>query len=408
MTDVDRVTITVPEGRLAEFSQQLAGGGMVAQPVGLYGRYHETSQTREVLVRELKSLCRQSEGFQFPTAEHLALPLRSTGAADGQILTQGALSDIAIDSILTEKCEWFETVRAAVAAFGDRSSVDMTPVGGPGAVPRSLVPSKAGEKSTQLRQPVVNGILRSGESIPRPVSEAPVRGDAIAVIGMACRYPQAPSLEEFWSLITSGRNAVGPVPHNRFRAEELWREPKGPFWGNFVQDPDAFDHRFFQVSAREAASMDPQQRLILQVAYEAIESAGYAPGHGPQRVGCYMGVGSVDYEANVASDNATAFSATGTLRAFISGKVSHHFGWTGPSVTFDTACSSSAVAIHHACKVGTYPTYLSRKAKHGFLNGKLITSSRPFRQRNAPSPLPGVSTLSLAPASTRTWPRLRF
>jgi hypothetical protein len=351
VTDVDRVTITAPEGRLAELSQRLADGGMVAQPVGLYGRYHEASQDRGVLVRELKSLCRQNVAFQFPTAEHLALPLRSTAATDGKIINEGALSDIAIDSILTEKCEWFETVRAAVAAFGDRSPADMTPIGGPGVVPRSLVPSKA-------RQTMVNGISQSDEPIPLPVLEASVTGDAIAVIGMACRYPQAPSLEEFWALITSGRNAVGPVPHNRFRAEELWREPKGPFWGNFVEDPDAFDHRFFQVSAREAASMDPQQRLILQVAYEAIESAGYAPRHGPQRVGCYMGVGSVDYEANVSSDNATAFSATGTLRAFISGKVSHHFGWTGPSVTFDTACSSSAVAIHHACKVGTYPPHL--------------------------------------------------
>ncbi|KAH6617173.1 hypothetical protein F5144DRAFT_660065 [Chaetomium tenue] len=351
VTDIDRVTITIPEGLLAEVSQRLADGGMVAQPVGLYGRYHEASQNREVLVRELKSLCQQNVAFQFPTAENMVLPLRSTAAADGPIINQGALSNIAIDSILGEKCEWFETVRAAVAAFGDRSPIDMTPIGGPGAVPRSLAPGKAGEKSALPRQPVlVNGTSRSSEPIPRPVSEGPVRGDAIAVIGMACRYPQAPSLDEFWSLITSGRNAVGPVPHSRFRAEELWREPKGPFWGNFVQDPDAFDHRFFQVSAREAASMDPQQRLILQVAYEAIESTGYAPGHGPQRVGCYMGVGSVDYEANVASDNATAFSATGTLRAFISGKVSHHFGWTGPSVTIDTACSSSAVAIHHACK----------------------------------------------------------
>ncbi|KAH6856210.1 polyketide synthase [Chaetomium sp. MPI-CAGE-AT-0009] len=350
VTDVDRVTITAPEGRLAELSRRLAKGDVSVQPVGLSGRYHEASLDREMLARELKSLCRQNVAFQFPRAEQLVLPLRST-AGGGHIINQGELSSIAIDCILTEKCEWFETVSAAVAACGDRP-VDMTAIGGAGAVPRSLVAVKAGKKTATSSPPVASGISRSGEPIPRPVSEVPVKGDAIAVIGMACRYPQAPSLEEFWVLITSGRNAVGPLPHNRFRVEELWREPKpkGPFWGNFVQDPDAFDHRFFHVSAREAASMDPQQRMVLEVAYEAMESAGYAPGQGPQRVGCYMGVGSVDYEANVASDNATAFSATGTLRAFISGKISHHFGWTGPSVTFDTACSSSAVAIHHACK----------------------------------------------------------
>ncbi|KAH6629968.1 polyketide synthase [Chaetomium sp. MPI-SDFR-AT-0129] len=360
VTDIDRVTITLPQRRLAEFSQRLSdGGGPILQPVGLYGRYHEARPDREALVRELKDLCRENEAFRFPTAESLVLPLRSTASVDGhRVISQGALSDMAIDNILTQKCEWFETVRAAV---GNRP-VNMIPIGGPGAVPRSLVPGNAaGDKSTlskstlSRQSTVVNGINGiNGISIPRPLSETepPFRSEAIAVIGMACRYPQAPSLSEFWRLITSGRNAVGPVPPSRFRAEELWREPKGPFWGNFVQDPEAFDHRFFQVSAREAASMDPQQRLILQVAYEAIESAGYAgSGRGvQQRVGCYMGVGSVDYEANVASDNATAFSATGTLRAFISGKVSHHFGWTGPSVTFDTACSSSAVAIHHAVK----------------------------------------------------------
>ena len=69
-------------------------------------------------------------------------------------------------------------------------------------------------------------------------------------------------------------------------------------------------------------------------------------------IGCYLGVGSVDYNDNVVSDNANAISATGTLRASISGRISHFFGWTGPSITHDTACSLSAVAIHSAYKVG--------------------------------------------------------
>ncbi|KAL2824854.1 hypothetical protein BDW59DRAFT_162050 [Aspergillus cavernicola] len=105
--------------------------------------------------------------------------------------------------------------------------------------------------------------------------------------------------------------------------------------------------------------MDPQQRLALQVAYEAVESAGYygiranstrQETETETDVECYLRVGSVDYEDNVASADANAFSATGTLRAFISGRISHFFGWSGPSITFDTACSSSAVAIHTGCK----------------------------------------------------------
>ncbi|KAK0636982.1 putative non-reducing polyketide synthase [Bombardia bombarda] len=123
--------------------------------------------------------------------------------------------------------------------------------------------------------------------------------------------------------------------------------------GNFLRNPDAFDHRFFNISGRDAKSMDPQQRLLLQVSYEALESSGYCSLPENEKLkdaGCYVGVGSVDYQDNVASENANAFSATGTLRAFICGRVSHFFGWTGPSITFDTACSSSAVAIHSACK----------------------------------------------------------
>lgn len=99
--------------------------------------------------------------------------------------------------------------------------------------------------------------------------------------------------------------------------------------------------------------MDPQQRLLYQVAYEAMESSGYfgvLSKTTEDDIGCYIGVGATDYNDNVASHPPTAYSALGTLRAFLSGKISHFFGWTGPSITYDTACSSSAVAIHAACK----------------------------------------------------------
>lgn len=172
---------------------------------------------------------------------------------------------------------------------------------------------------------------------PRTESSAGTAKDslslsAIAVVGMACRFPKADSLNDYWQLISSGQNGVQRVPKDRFDPAKLWREPEGPFWGNFISDPDAFDHRFFSISGREAKSMDPQQRLLLQVVYEALETSSYYDHHQtqqPDKIGCYIGVGSVDYEDNVASENATAFSALGTLRAFISGRLSHYFGWSG-------------------------------------------------------------------------------
>ena len=162
---------------------------------------------------------------------------------------------------------------------------------------------------------------------------------AIAVVGLACRYPDADSVEEFWDLINAGKCAVREMPKDRFDPSELQREPRGPFWGGYVRRLDAFDHRFFGISGREATSMDPQQRLCLQVAYEAMESSGYfglkssCSGSPTTNVGCYIGVANDDYVANVASHPANAFSAGGTLRAFISGRINHFFGWSGPAIT---------------------------------------------------------------------------
>lgn len=180
--------------------------------------------------------------------------------------------------------------------------------------------------------------------------------EGIAVVGMACRFPGAESLEEFWDLLDAGLSmttelgdATGRFPcHEHPRSSE-----KSVFAGNILKNVASFDNRFFRKSAREAASMDPQQRLMLEVAYQALESSGYfVPSSASRKsnVGCFVGTSSCDYVDNVASHPPNAFSAKGTLRAFLSGNISHFFGFTGPSITFDTACSSSAVAIDAASK----------------------------------------------------------
>ena len=168
----------------------------------------------------------------------------------------------------------------------------------------------------------------------------------IAIIGIACVFPGADSIEEYWQLLYEGKSMHQQVPKYRFPNDTGDR-----LWGNFLADVDRFDHSFFGISSREAQSMDPQQRLLLELAYNTLRSAGYFDGiKNSSNVGSFIGVGSVDYQDNVASHLPSAFSALGTLRAFISGRISHHFGWDGPSATIDTACSSSAVAIHMACK----------------------------------------------------------
>lgn len=277
--------------------------------------------------------------------------------------TSNELHELALRSILVEKADWQSTITKATASLGQTETATVWAIGKPHFVSRStFMRINADLNITYLQDfefhqsPKSNSVTSESISPPKVSSDTgvvrAVSENDIAIIGMACRFPGASSVEEYWQLLCEGRSMHKEVPCPRF--SENSNRTNGfrqKCWGNFLESVEDFDHRFFRISPREAASMDPQQRVALQVAYEAIESSGYIDEF-PMRkpIGCYLGVGSVDYHDNVASHPPTAFSALGTLRAFISGRISHFFGWTGPSITYDTACSSSAVAIHSACQ----------------------------------------------------------
>ncbi|GKZ28711.1 type I Iterative Polyketide synthase (PKS) [Aspergillus brasiliensis] len=186
--------------------------------------------------------------------------------------------------------------------------------------------------------------------LSEPQGNGPAR--EVAIIGMGCKFPGADSVNDYWRILDEGLSMVQRPPEGRFPTEKHHRSSdKSVFLGNFIDDIDCFDNRFFKKSSREAASMDPQQRLLLEVAYRTLESSGYfGPDQQDTDVGCFVGVCASDYNDNVAGHPPNAFSTLGTLRAFLTGKISHFFGFTGPSVSVDTACSSSAVAIDAACK----------------------------------------------------------
>ncbi|KAM5543727.1 hypothetical protein V8D89_002344 [Ganoderma adspersum] len=181
----------------------------------------------------------------------------------------------------------------------------------------------------------------------------------IAIVGMAATFPKADSTEDLWSLLEEGMSSVSEVPSDRFDlidgvdgATGLGSESH-KLYGNFLSHPDAFDNAFFHISPREAQSMDPQQRLLLQVAYRALESAGYTPDSTPswkrEAFGTFVGVATHDYESNLRNGIGVYYS-TGTLQSFLSGKVAFAFRFSGPSLVLDTACSSSMVALHQACR----------------------------------------------------------
>ena len=345
---------------MVSLSQHLSSQGMTVKSVGLDGRYH-TPMHRES-VRMISKLCDVRSDLRFPAADALLVPVRSN--SDALPITNGRLHQHALKCIMLDLSNWYLTISTAASQLINTPSPLAVSFGLVDSVPSSVMREAnltvKKFKSANLLNSRLLGFdssVSSGMVTPAASAfqDAQYPDHAIAVVGMACKFPGADSIDEFWELLTSGTSMLEEIPSERFSTQGLRRSPDGKlrFWGNFVRDVDAFDHRFFKKSSREAASMDPQQRLLLQVAYEAMESSGYfgcQADSNAQDIGCYLGVCASDYNDNVASHPPNAFSSLGTLRAFLTGKISHFFGWTGPSVTFDTACSSSAVAIHAACK----------------------------------------------------------
>ncbi|MEV0603334.1 SDR family NAD(P)-dependent oxidoreductase, partial [Streptomyces sp. NPDC050315] len=183
---------------------------------------------------------------------------------------------------------------------------------------------------------------------------APAPGEPIAVIGIACRLPGAPDPQAFWELLRDGREAIGEVPEGRWGDFDT---PAGTGAdlrrGGFLDGVDGFDAAFFGISPQEALTMDPQQRLILELAWEALEDARIVPG-GLQGsdTGVFIGAIWDDYARLLHEYGPQAvnqYSVTGVHRGIIANRVSYALGLRGASLTVDSAQSSSLVAVHAAC-----------------------------------------------------------
>ena len=330
-------TVTASEDILTSLLQQLREEKMTAKESGLRGRLH--SNCHRGVLPSVLDFCDTNDAFQFPV-------MPSNAAAP-----QCRLHQIALRSILVEECNWYGTTSALQVCREPTKDDLLVYFGFEDFVPPSVA-RKLGANLIRVPgfdiEPVLSPAFESRAGHSRKPKD-----EDIAVVGMSCKVAGADDVDEFWELLCKGESQHVPVPEERIRFETAWRErdPKKKWFGNFIRDFDAFDHKFFNKSPREISSTDPQQRLMLQVAYQAVEQSGWfqtqrKDGH----VGCYIGVGLVDYEQNIASHPPNAYTATGNLKSFVAGKISHHFNWTGPAQTIDTACSSSAVAIHQACK----------------------------------------------------------
>jgi acyl transferase domain-containing protein len=183
--------------------------------------------------------------------------------------------------------------------------------------------------------------------------------DAIAIVGMACRLPGAASCGSFWQLLRDGRDAIVETPSDRWNAEELYDpDPDAPGKmntrsGGFLDQVDHFDRAFFKLPEREANLLDPQHRLLLELAWEALEDAGQpAECLAGQPVGVFVGLTNFDYLRWALSDRSqvSSYSLVGGGLGMAANRLSYHFDFCGPSLAIDTGCSSSLVAVHLACQ----------------------------------------------------------
>lgn len=182
--------------------------------------------------------------------------------------------------------------------------------------------------------------------------------ELIAVIGIGCRFPSADSPNEFWELLARGDRVLSAYPTDRW---DNWQPPLGescqqtglPPKGGFLDRIDQFDPLFFGINPREAALMDPQQRLALEVCWETLEHAGINPHElKDSQTGVFLGLSNNDYLQLQTHFNSevTGYNATGSSLAMAANRISYTLNLRGPSLAIDTACSSSLVAVHYACE----------------------------------------------------------
>lgn len=216
------------------------------------------------------------------------------------------------------------------------------------------------DSSQADRRNMLGQALQAIESLQARLDEAErARTEPIAIVGLSCRFPGAPSARDYWQLLQEGRDAVREVPADRWDKDAYYDpDPAADgkmhaAFGGFLDNVDSFDAAFFGITGREAETMDPQQRLLLEVSWEALEDAGIAVSDlRGSRSGVFVGITTMDYARLAISSTSglDVYTATGGALNVAAGRIAYTYGFNGPAMAVDTACSSSLVALHLACQ----------------------------------------------------------
>jgi monodictyphenone polyketide synthase len=312
----------------------------------------------------------------------VVVPLYSTStglpyhASDSAQLFQAVVSEL-----LTKAINWDNVIRGLIDTT---KRANVSDVGLYSSIPlhdlnTTLKTSAPGVTSSTHNLVRWLSQIEPKDTTPRTTAQA-----KLAIVGMACRLPGgATSTEKFWELLESGLDVSQRIPVDRFdidthfdaNGKELNKSMTE--YGCFIDEPGMFDASFFNMSPREAQVVDPQMRLALVTAYEALERAGYVGNRTAatqlQRIGTWYGQAADDYREVNQGQEVSTYYIPGGCRAFGPGRINYFFKFSGPSYSVDTACSSGLAAIEvswfaiHMDFTNVFPTILTSLRSHPYL-----------------------------------------
>ncbi|KAI0395410.1 polyketide synthase [Xylariaceae sp. FL0594] len=326
--------------------------------IPVYGPYHAPHIYSHVDIQQMLRLCDDSDELLRSSKPHSKIISCATGDPFEQADARSLLLAV-VNEILNKPLHFQHTLDGSIKAARcwNEGRILVIPFG-PTQAAGTLVNLLRAETKAEV-------VLRSPPRVPRERNPSHIGNHGssgkppIAIVGMSGRFPDSMSVDELWELLLNGIDAHRVVPSERFPVETHY-DPTGKAIntshtpnGNWIPEPGLFDPRFFNMSPREAFQTDPMQRMALLTAYEALEMSGYVPNRTPStrldRVGTFYGQTSDDWREINAAQEVDTYFITGGVRAFGPGRINYYFGFSGPSLNIDTACSSSAAALQVAC-----------------------------------------------------------
>ncbi|KAL8719406.1 MAG: hypothetical protein Q9225_003591 [Loekoesia sp. 1 TL-2023] len=335
------------------------GSSVVTTTLLVNAWYHGGQQMEKVVNQILQDIDHRDIGF--PASNDLRTIMRSTSdgsAVYAQNMGTETLAQWVIRQMLVHPVDWTLVSQGMVSSMQEKLKDN------PKLQFRAI--SFGPSSESLLGELADNSLLDNLETIDASPFKSSIFNARstdpkdIAIVGMGVNYPKGKDQEELWKTLSNGLSAVSDIPQSRFEISQFYsadekRKPRTmpTRHGAFLDDIWGFDNTFFNISPREAKSMDPQQRILLSTTQKALEDAGYVGdatlSFQKASMGCYIGLATGDYTENLR-DDIDVFYSPGTLRAFHSGRISYVHKLSGPAVTIDTACSSSAVSIYQACR----------------------------------------------------------